>query len=59
MRWAKSRGVKVTAEATPHHLLLTDETARTYDPIFQVNPPLRTEEASWRCVRLLLTASST
>ena len=44
VRWAKSRGVKVTAEATPHHLLLTDETARTYDPIFKVNPPLRTEE---------------
>ena len=44
VRWAKSRGVKVTAEATPHHLLLTDETARTYDPVFKVNPPLRTEE---------------
>jgi len=39
-----ARGVKVTAEATPHHLLLTDETARTYDPVFKVNPPLRTEE---------------
>ena len=44
VRWAKSRGVQVTAEATPHHLILTDEKARTYDPIFKVNPPLRTEE---------------
>ena len=44
VRWAKSRGVQVTAEVTPHHLILTDEKARTYDPIFKVNPPLRTEE---------------
>lgn len=43
IRWAKSRGIKVTAEVTPHHLLLTDELARSYDPIFKVNPPLRTE----------------
>lgn len=43
VRWAKKRGVQVTAEVTPHHLLLTDESARTYDPIFKVNPPLRTE----------------
>lgn len=42
VRWAKERGVAVTAEATPHHLLLTDETARSYDPLFKVNPPLRT-----------------
>ena len=39
VRWAKSRGVQVTAEVTPHHLILTDEKARTYDPIFKVNPP--------------------
>ena len=44
VRWAKSRSVQVTAEVTPHHLILTDEKARTYDPIFKVNPPLRTEE---------------
>ena len=44
VRWAKSRGVQVTAEVTPHHLILTDEKARTYDPIFKVSPPLRTEE---------------
>ena len=43
IRWAKTRGIKVTAEVTPHHLLLTDELARSYDPIFKVNPPLRTE----------------
>lgn len=44
VRWAKARGIRVTAEATPHHLLLTDELARTYDPVFKVNPPLRTAE---------------
>jgi len=44
IRWAKSRGINVTAEATPHHLLLTDELARTYDPVYKVNPPLRTQE---------------
>ncbi|WP_121251050.1 dihydroorotase [Nocardioides ferulae] len=42
VRDAKARGVDVTAEACPHHLLLTDERATTYDPIFKVNPPLRT-----------------
>jgi dihydroorotase len=43
IRWAKARGMSVTAEVTPHHLLLTDELARSYDPIFKVNPPLRTQ----------------
>ncbi len=43
IRWAKSRGLPVTAEVTPHHLFLTDEHARGYDPVFKVNPPLRTE----------------
>ncbi len=42
LRWAKSRGVRVTAEVTPHHLLLTDDLAAGYDPVFKVNPPLRT-----------------
>ena len=42
IRWAKARGIDVTAEVTPHHLLLTDELARTYDPLYKVNPPLRT-----------------
>lgn len=41
VRWAKGKGVDVTAEACPHHLLLTDELAATYDPIYKVNPPLR------------------
>jgi dihydroorotase len=43
VRWAKGRGVRVTAEVTPHHLLLTDELVRSYDPVFKVNPPLRTD----------------
>jgi dihydroorotase len=42
LRWAKGRGIRVTAEVTPHHLLLTDERATSYDPVFKVNPPLRT-----------------
>jgi dihydroorotase len=44
IRWAKSRGCSVTAEVTPHHLLLNDARAGTYDPIFKVNPPLRTAD---------------
>ncbi|MFM6962663.1 MAG: dihydroorotase, partial [Micrococcales bacterium] len=44
VRWAKAQGIKVTAEVTPHHLLLTDELARGYNPIYKVNPPLRTDE---------------
>lgn len=44
VRWAKKRGIAVTAEVTPHHLLLTDESARGYSPLFKVNPPLRTRE---------------
>jgi dihydroorotase len=44
LRWAKGRGVQVTAEVTPHHLLLTDACAESYDPVFKVNPPLRTDE---------------
>jgi len=43
LRWAKSRGVRVTAEVTPHHLILTDSRAEGYDPVFKVNPPLRTQ----------------
>jgi dihydroorotase len=42
IRWAKSKGWLVTAEVTPHHLMLTDELAAGYDPVFKVNPPLRT-----------------
>ncbi|NUT18238.1 MAG: dihydroorotase, partial [Hamadaea sp.] len=50
IRQAKARGVRVTAEVTPHHLLLTDEAVggaidgtAPYDPVFKVNPPLRTD----------------
>ena len=42
IRWAKGNGVAVTAEVTPHHLLLTEDLARDYNPIYKVNPPLRT-----------------
>ncbi|MDC4233331.1 dihydroorotase [Actinomyces sp. B33] len=44
IRWGKRMGVDVTAEATPHHLLLTEDLAATYDPLYKVNPPLRTSE---------------
>ncbi|MGV3732954.1 MAG: dihydroorotase [Microcella sp.] len=44
VRWAKARGIAVTAEVTPHHLLLTEELARSYDARFKVNPPLRRDE---------------
>ena len=43
VRAAKARGVDVTAEVTPHHLLLTDDLACSYDPVYKVNPPLRTQ----------------
>jgi dihydroorotase len=43
IRWAKSKGWRVTAEVTPHHLLLTDDLAEGYDTVFKVNPPLRTK----------------
>ncbi|WP_307827691.1 dihydroorotase [Planomonospora sp. ID82291] len=47
IRWAKSKGWNVTAEVTPHHLLLTDDLVEdspvgAYNPIYKVNPPLRT-----------------
>ena len=44
VRWAKKRGINITAEVTPHHLLLTEELARSYDPVYKVNPPLRRTE---------------
>lgn len=43
IRQAKARGVRVTAEATPHHLLLTDAAAEGYNTNAKMNPPLRTE----------------
>jgi dihydroorotase len=50
VRAAKARGVRVTAEAAPHHFSLTDEAVRSYDPVFKVNPPLR-EKADVEAVR--------
>lgn len=44
VRWAKSRGFDVTAEVTPHHLLLTEDLVSTYDARYKVNPPLRRSE---------------
>ena len=44
LRWAKARGIRVTAEVTPHHLLLTERLAASYDTRFKVNPPLRTRD---------------
>ena len=44
VRFAKSRGINVTAEVTPHHLLLTDDLVVNYDSVYKVNPPLRTEK---------------
>jgi dihydroorotase len=44
IRWAKARGIAVTAEVTPHHLLLTEQLVRGYDSRYKVNPPLRREE---------------
>ena len=41
LRFAKNQGIDVTAEVTPHHLMLTDEKLATYDGLFRVNPPLR------------------
>ncbi|MEO9140012.1 MAG: dihydroorotase [Jatrophihabitans sp.] len=41
IRWAKARGIAVTAEVTPHHLLLECDLLETYDPVYKVNPPLR------------------
>lgn len=44
VRWAKKRGIRVSAEVTPHHLLLDTELLTDYDTTFKVNPPLRTSE---------------
>jgi dihydroorotase len=55
IKWAKDRGIQVTAEVTPHHLLLTDELVENYDPIYKVNPPLRTEKDVWALREALAT----
>jgi dihydroorotase len=53
IRWAKARGTQVSAEVTPHHLLLTDDRLATFDPVNKVNPPLRTA-ASVKALRAAL-----
>lgn len=53
IRRAKSRNVRVTAEVTPHHLALTDESLRKFDANFKVNPPLRAEEHVAACLEAL------
>jgi len=43
LKWAKDQGISITAEVTPHHLLLDDSRLETYDAVNKVNPPLREE----------------
>jgi dihydroorotase len=50
VRWAKARGVRVTAEVTPHHLLLSDDVIEAADPVYKVNPPLRSERDRLACL---------
>jgi dihydroorotase len=54
VREAKSKGAKVTAEVTPHHLLLTDECCRNFDPNYKMNPPLRENSDIEACLEGLL-----
>ena len=50
IRRAKQRGIRVTAEVTPHHLTLTDDALKTYDPNFKMSPPLRSREHVDACI---------
>jgi dihydroorotase len=54
IREAKAKGIGVTAEVTPHHLLLTDECCRTFDPVYKMNPPLRETSDIAACLEGLL-----
>ncbi len=54
VREAKARGVRVTAEVSPHHLLLTDECCRGFDPVYKMNPPLREQSDIDACLEGLL-----
>lgn len=54
VRWAKGRGIRVTAEVTPHHLLLTDDLIDGTDSNWKVNPPIRTEKDRLACLAGLL-----
>lgn len=44
IRWAKKKGINVTSEVTPHHLILTEDIIKGYNPVYKVNPPLRTSK---------------
>lgn len=44
VRWGKSQGARISAEVTPHHLFLTQDELRGRDPLFKVNPPLRSQK---------------
>jgi dihydroorotase len=57
IRWGKSRGAKVTAEVTPHHLMLTEDLVRTFNPVYKVNPPLRLKEDTLELRKGLLDGS--
>lgn len=50
IRRAKKRGIRVTAEVTPHHLTLTDESLRSFDSSFKMSPPLRSREHVEACI---------
>jgi dihydroorotase len=53
LRWAKARGIRATAEVTPHHLLLTAEACSTYDTSMKMSPPLREEADRLACLEAL------
>ncbi len=53
LRWAKARGIRATAEVTPHHLLLTAEACSTYDTSMKMSPPLREEADCLACLEAL------
>lgn len=54
VRQAKKRGVRVTAEVTPHHITLTDEELRSFNPNFKMNPPLRSRDHVDACIQGLV-----
>lgn len=54
VRWAKANGAKVTSEATPHHIALTDEACTTFDSNFKMNPPLGTKEDQQAVVEAII-----
>ena len=59
LRWAKAQGISITAEVTPHHLLLDDSRLASYDGVNRVNPPLREATDAPPCARRSPTGSST